>query len=93
VGAHGCALLTVLSRPPGSSTTALYLFDVSHRSTTVLLENPSLQKFVWSPDERYLLLTMSISFEGGSRDPLSINEITLDDLSLTQLRYNEIGHF
>jgi hypothetical protein len=36
---------------------------------------------------------MSISFEGGSRDPLSINEITLDDLSLTQLRYNEIGHF
>lgn len=72
--------MAYLSRPFRSTTSSLSLFDVEQQRTSVLMESPGLTSFVWSPDGRYLLLTIGVSVEmddGTSRtyDQLHVYEV------------------
>lgn len=79
VPAYGLQI-TYLSRPLGSPTSSLSLFDIEQQRTSVLVESSGLKSFVWSPDGRYLLLTIGVSVEldeGLSRsyDQLHVYEV------------------
>lgn len=68
--------VTYLNRPRSGATT-LALFDVESGRTAALVETQRLTSFVWSPDGRYLLLTIYGSGEDGQRsyDQLHIYDV------------------
>lgn len=75
VPAYGLQV-TYLNRPRSGATT-LALFDVESGRTSALVETQRLTAFVWSPDGRYLLLTIGVLGEDGSRsyDQLHIYDV------------------